>query len=128
MATSLNEIYKAVGELNGTVRALSDQVVGLRRDMQESETLSASSRANVHRRLDEVVDRLAPLESGLKAAIEDVSDVRSDVADVKTVTDEVTRWRLMGIGALGVTGIAAAALASVVTAYWGKIVRALTGT
>ncbi|MGO4641731.1 DUF1515 family protein [Mesorhizobium sp. 2RAF45] len=39
----------------------------------------------------------------------------------------MTRWKLMGLGALGVTGMAATALASLVTAYWTDIWRALRG-
>jgi hypothetical protein len=35
--------------------------------------------------------------------------------------------QLMGLGALGVTGMAAAALASLVTAYWSDIWRVLRG-
>ncbi|WP_245330994.1 DUF1515 family protein [Mesorhizobium sophorae] len=40
---------------------------------------------------------------------------------------EVTRWKLMGMGALGVTGIAFASLGSVVTYYWTDIWRVLRG-
>ncbi|WP_246740750.1 DUF1515 family protein [Mesorhizobium sp. NZP2298] len=50
------------------------------------------------------------------------------MTSVKEVTAEVTRWKLMGLwslGALGVTGMAAAAVASLVTAYWADIWRAL---
>ncbi|WP_069059792.1 DUF1515 family protein [Sinorhizobium sp. RAC02] len=32
------------------------------------------------------------------------------VAELKPATDEVRQWKLMGIGALGVTGLAAMAL------------------
>ncbi|MER9366002.1 DUF1515 domain-containing protein [Mesorhizobium sp. M0518] len=46
---------------------------------------------------------------------------------MKPVTAEVTRWKLMGLGALGVTGMAAAAPASHVTAYWADIWRVLRG-
>ncbi|MFD1983847.1 DUF1515 family protein [Mesorhizobium newzealandense] len=37
------------------------------------------------------------------------------------------RWKLMGLGALGVTGMAAAALASLIMAYWSEIWRLLRG-
>ncbi|MER9639529.1 DUF1515 family protein [Mesorhizobium sp. M0239] len=46
---------------------------------------------------------------------------------MKPVTAEVTRWKLMGLGALGVTGMAAAAPASLVTAYWADMWRVLRG-
>ncbi|MGN7879369.1 DUF1515 family protein [Sinorhizobium sp. Sb3] len=68
--------------------------------------------AAVHRQLGELVagmrglqefDRVGDLEAS-------VSTIDANVAEMKPVTDDVKRWKLMGIGALGVTGIAAMAL------------------
>ena len=56
-----------------------------------------------------------------------VGKLNADMTSVQEVTAEVTRWKLMGLGALGVTGMAAAALASLVTAYWSDIWRVLKG-
>ncbi|WP_337128209.1 DUF1515 family protein [Mesorhizobium sp. Cs1321R2N1] len=53
--------------------------------------------------------------------------MNANMTSVKEVTAEVTRWKLMGLGTLGVTGMAAAALASLVTAYWSDIWRVLRG-
>ena len=53
--------------------------------------------------LDQLVDRVGDVEVS-------VSSIGADVAEMKPVTDDVKRWKLMGIGALGVTGIAAMAL------------------
>lgn len=77
-------------------------------------------RAVVHRRVDDLVEDVGDLKAKVIA-------VESTVRDAKAVTDEVTRWKLMGMGALGVTGVAAASLASLVTYYWHKIVAAITG-
>lgn len=52
----------------------------------------------VHRRMDELVTRVGQLEAGL-------SEIKEDVSEMKPVTDDVKRWKLMGIGALGVIGI-----------------------
>jgi hypothetical protein len=40
----------------------------------------------------------------------DVAIIKDDVGDAKAVTDDVKKWKLMGIGALGVVGIGGAAL------------------
>lgn len=40
----------------------------------------------------------------------DVGAITGQVADSKVVTDEVRKWKLMGIGALGVVGIGGTAL------------------
>jgi hypothetical protein len=51
----------------------------------------------------------------------DVATMKTDIADTKAVTEDVKKWKLMGMGALGVTGIAAGAIASFITAYWSDI-------
>ncbi|WP_352908928.1 DUF1515 family protein [Mesorhizobium sp. M1252] len=56
-----------------------------------------------------------------------VSSLSEEMTEAKVVTAGVTRWKLMGLGAVGVTGMAAAALASLVTAYWTDIWRVLRG-
>lgn len=84
-------------------------------------------RATVHRRVDEAVASIAAVRVDLEEVKGEVGGLTETVDDMKDVTDEVTRWRLMGMGALAVTGIGAAALASIVTAYWGKIVKAIVG-
>ncbi|MBD9375644.1 DUF1515 family protein [Rhizobium sp. ARZ01] len=45
--------------------------------------------------MDELVSRVGHLEAG-------VSELKDDVAEMKPVTDDVKRLKLMGIGALGV--------------------------
>ncbi|ESX41151.1 hypothetical protein X760_33255 [Mesorhizobium sp. LSHC422A00] len=46
------------------------------------------------------------------------------MTEVEAVSAEVTRWKLMGLGALGVTGMAAAALASLSYALLVYLARA----
>lgn len=124
---SLNAIFKAIGSLEA-------EVASLRRDIGESDAANskineaaAASRAGIHRRMDDLVKKTSAIEADLSGAKVEIGGIKDDLVDVKQVTDEVTRWRLMGIGALGVTGISAAAIASIVTAYWSKIVKALVG-
>lgn len=96
MPTSLNEVYKAIGSLTA-------EVAGMRKDLQESEARSAEStrradesRANVHRRLDEVVMRTTHLES-------DVASTKNKIEAMEKVTVEVTtlRAKAEGAGTLG---------------------------
>ncbi|WP_353641303.1 DUF1515 family protein [Mesorhizobium sp. WSM2239] len=96
MAASLNEIYKMLGELTGTVRAINEKVDDLKNDMGESEVASATSRANVHRRLDEVVLRTTHLET-------DMLTVKNKVEGVEAVTEDVIslRQQALGAGTLG---------------------------
>lgn len=88
---------------------------------EQSETRAAASRASMHAKQDALVERMSATESEVKA-------LKGDMAGVKSVTDEVTRWKMMGLGALGITGIAFAALGALVTTYWHDILRVFRGT
>ena len=57
----------------------------------------------MHRRMDEVVDRVAKVENTASA-------VQDDIKEMRPITDDVRRWKLMGLGALGMIGIAGMAL------------------
>ncbi|WP_263491722.1 DUF1515 domain-containing protein [Mesorhizobium sp. BR1-1-9] len=52
----------------------------------------------MYQKTDELVERVTATESA-------VSKLNADMTSVKEVTAEVTRWRLMGLDALGVTGM-----------------------
>jgi hypothetical protein len=79
------------------------EVKNLREDFRRSEDKSDASRASIHRRMDELVDRVGKVEGA-------VAQVNDDVTEMKPVTDDVRRWKLMGIGALGMIGIGGIAL------------------
>jgi ElaB/YqjD/DUF883 family membrane-anchored ribosome-binding protein len=70
---------------------------------RRSQDKSEASRAVAHRRLDEVVDRVGKVETSIVT-------VQEDVTEMKPVTDEMRRWKLIGMGALWITGLAAMAL------------------
>ncbi len=89
-------MYDRLGELTGTVKAINEKVDDLKQDMGESEAASATSRANVHRRLDEVVLRTTHLET-------DMLTVKDKVQGVEAVTVDVVslRQQAQGAGTLG---------------------------
>jgi glucose-6-phosphate isomerase len=100
---SLNDIYKSIG-------ALTAEVQGLRRDIDASERRAFSEnreadekRAQVHRRMDDIVAEVSDIKT-------DIATITEQVKDSKAVTDDVKKWKLMGIGALGVVGIGGTAL------------------
>ncbi len=55
----------------------------------------------MHRRMDELVGRVGTLEASTAA-------VQEDITEMKPITDDVRKWKLMGMGALAVIGIGAA--------------------
>ena len=115
---SFNELYKAIGGLTAEVSALRRDIQAADRRGTETSKRAEQHRAVMHRRVDELVAEVGDLKA-------DMAKVVGDVADAKQVTDDVRRWKLMGIGALGVTGIAAGAISSAITFFWSDIVRLL---
>ena len=118
-----------IGGLLPATQDMQRDITEIRRDIkdsdaraalsyEQSEQRAAASRAKMYQGTDELVERVSATESA-------VSKLNADI--FMEVTNEVTRSRLMGLGALGVTGMAAAALASLVTAYLGDIWRVLRG-
>ncbi|ATE84740.1 hypothetical protein B9J07_25655 [Sinorhizobium sp. LM21] len=79
------------------------EVKNLREDFRRSEDKSDASRASMHRRMDELVNRVGELEGQM-------TSVQEDVKEMRPITEDVRKWKLMGIGALGVIGIGGAAL------------------
>ncbi|TPJ98597.1 DUF1515 domain-containing protein [Mesorhizobium sp. B2-2-3] len=120
-----------IGGLLQATQDMQRDITEIRRDIkdsdaraalsyEQSEQRAAASRAKMYQKTDELVERVSATETA-------VSKLNADMTSVKEVTAEVTRWKLMGLGALGVTGMGAAALASLVTAYWSDIWRVLRG-
>ena len=96
--------HRQLGELTAGMRALQDTLRRIEEGADRAENKAAESRAGVHRRMDELVGRVGHLETSSATIV-------ADAAEMKPVTDDVKRWKLMGIGAIGVTGIAAMRLA-----------------
>lgn len=71
-----------LGEVLAEVRNLRDA-------FRQSEIKSDNGRAAIHQRMDHLVDRLGKVEGNVAAVQEDISEMRP-------VTDDVKRCKLMG--------------------------------
>ncbi|APO74282.1 hypothetical protein AM571_CH01447 [Rhizobium etli 8C-3] len=89
-------MHQQMGEVLAEIRNLRDA-------FRQSEIKSDNSRATMHQRMDMLVDRVGKVEGNVAAVQEDISEMRP-------VTDDVKRWKLMGIGALAVIGIGGMAM------------------
>ncbi|WP_168599083.1 DUF1515 family protein [Rhizobium sp. SG741] len=96
-------VHKQLGELVAGMRSLQEANRRLEDMMRRSDDKSEESRSRVHRRMDETIDRIGKLETTIVT-------VQEDISEMKPVTDDVKRWKLMGLGALGMIGIAGIAL------------------
>lgn len=96
MSASLNDIYKSIGELTSTVKALAQRI-----DENEQRNVAAiaqanESRANVHRRLDDLVLRTTNLEADAHATKVKVEEIQAITDGVESMTQ-----RALGAGTLG---------------------------
>ncbi len=91
------------GNMHQQIGMLTAKVDMMLEAQRRSEEKSDVSRASVHRRMDEMVDRVSKVETTMVTVQEDISEMRP-------VTDDVRRWKLMGLGALGVIGIGGMAM------------------
>lgn len=127
MQTKLDEISEAIGSLRAEIRNLGSKIDRADTVAVEGVKRADEHRAAMHRRVDDMVGEISDIKNDMVTVKRDLTDVKSDVADAKQVTDEVRKWRLMGMGALSVTGIAAAAISSAVTYYWADLLRWFRG-
>lgn len=127
--SSTKSLEMMIGGLVASVENMQRDISEIRRDIkdsdaraalsyEQSEQRAASSRSKMYQKADELVERVAATEGAVKS-------LNEDMASVKEVTAEVTRWKLMGLGALGVTGIAAGFIGSALTYYWHQIIAVL---
>jgi hypothetical protein len=96
-------VHRQLGELVAGLRALQDDMREIKDAQMRADDKSTQSRAVVHRRMDDMVSHVGALERNISA-------VQADVADMKPVTNDVKRWKLIGLGALGMIGIGGIAL------------------
>ncbi|EGL64437.1 hypothetical protein AGRO_2646 [Agrobacterium sp. ATCC 31749] len=120
-------LHEQMGRLLAGMEAVNKSIERLEEGARRSEDKATDSRAVVHRRMDELVNRVAGVEQVVAVVKEDVSEMKpvtedvrhleedaeklkAAVKDMKPVTDDIKRWRLMGIGGLTVIGIGGMAL------------------
>ncbi|MCM2434117.1 DUF1515 family protein [Agrobacterium rosae] len=117
-------MHRQLGELTAGMRSLQESMKRVEEQSRRSEDKSDQSRAAVHRRMDDMVHRVSGIEQTVAVVKEDVSEMKptvealdetvstmeKDVKGMKPVTDDVKRWKMMGMGALGMIGIGGIAL------------------
>jgi ElaB/YqjD/DUF883 family membrane-anchored ribosome-binding protein len=122
MATQLDDISEAIGQLRADVRHLGVKFDTAERNLVETTKRADEHRSTIHRRVDDLIEEVGTIKSKV-AVIDDT------VQDAKQVTDEVKLWKQRGIGALAVAGIAGSAVGATVVGFvaywWDAILRAL---
>ncbi len=106
-------VHRQLGELIAGVKNLEEA-------FRRSEDKSDASRASVHRRMDDMVDRIGKVEGT-------VMQVKEDVTEMKPVTDDVRKWKLMGMGALAVVGLGGTALGVSIAGFFDQLSKFFRG-
>jgi len=102
----LHEISHLLGEIEGGLASLTSQ-------FQESERVARDSRSSMHNRMDTQDRNLATLASDTRATQSSLKELHDTIEnDIRPVTDDIKRMRMMGIGALGVIGFGGMAVGS----------------
>jgi uncharacterized coiled-coil DUF342 family protein len=122
MATKLDDISEAIGELRAEVKNLGQKIDRADQNTLDTSNKAAEHRSAIHKRVEEIADEVGEVKT-------DMTVLKVTVADTKAVTDEVKLWKAQGKGALLVVGIASAAISSAVVGFlaywWDVIIRVL---
>lgn len=104
-------VHSQLGELRAVTKGLQASLERIEEMMQRSEDKSDESRSKMHKRVDELVDRVAAVETNVTSVQGGIQGIKKEIdKDIKPTVEEVKRWKLIGIGALGMIGIAGIAL------------------
>ena len=121
MATKLDDISEAIGELRAEVKNLGQKIDRADQNALDTSNKAAEHRSAIHKRVEEIAVEVGEVKV-------DMTVLKVTVADTKAVTDEVKLWKAQGKGALLVVGIASAAISSAVVgflAYWWDVIMRL---
>ncbi len=121
MASKLDDISEAIGELRAEVKNLGQKIDRADQNALDTSNKAAEHRSAIHKRVEEIADEVGEVKV-------DMTVLKVTVADTKAVTDEVKLWKAQGKGALLVVGIASAAISSAVVgflAYWWDVIMRL---
>lgn len=101
MANDIDNISMLLGDIRGSLRALESKVDT---NNNRAETASAKVMATLEEQ-DERLDGLAHDSRLMRSELTGLADI---VTDSKMVTDDVKRWRQLGLGVIGLVGVGAA--------------------
>ena len=114
-------------ELNRQVGILIGEVAALRRDQAQADLKSDQSRANMHRRLDDLVDQNGEIDTTISVIGERMATVEKTLKDqVMPTVGKVQAWEQRGIGALAAVGLVSGGVGAFVATFWSDILAKLT--
>lgn len=113
-------LHQQMGELIASSRAIQEDIRRLEHKMQRSDDKSDESRAAMHRRLDDVVGTVGEVETA-------VAGLERDVKEMKPVTEDVKKWKIMGMTAIAIIGLGGAAMGVTFAEAIKRVLAAIFG-
>ena len=101
MANDIDNISMLLGDIRGSLRALESKV-----DTNNSRAEASSTKMMAT--LEEQDDRLGELADDSRLMRTELTHLAEIATDSKSVTDDVKRWRQLGLGIIGLVGVGAA--------------------
>ena len=77
----------------------------------------------IEKKLNEAEVKRSAIYSQISKQQADIEDLKKDMAAVKPVAEEVRRWKLLGMGALGIVGVGGAAFGATFQEIFQAIAR-----
>lgn len=109
-----------LAEMSVELRHLREDIAEMKQENKERQDKADESRARLHQRVDAMADRVGAIEGSHRM-------MTGTVADMKQVTDEVRRWKIMGMTSLSIAGIGAAAFGATFSDTIRWVLKALLG-
>ncbi|WPE19977.1 DUF1515 family protein [Shinella zoogloeoides] len=104
-------VHHKLGELFGTLRAVQETQRRIEDTLRRSDEKSDASRAKLHNRVDELVDRVGSIEINVSTHAADLDGVRNEIKnEIKPVTNDVRRWKIVGMTTIAIIGLGGAAM------------------
>lgn len=120
-----------LAELAVEIRHLRDDINEMKSQTQRDQDKADISRAKVHARLDQVAKSVTVLEEQRKTDTEKLDALGEATSkrleSVEVVTNEVKRWKIMGMTSISIVGIGAAALGITFADFFKRLLQMLVG-
>ncbi|ATN32926.1 hypothetical protein ACO34A_03810 [Rhizobium sp. ACO-34A] len=95
-------IEAMLAEMRVEIRYMREDIAEMKEEQNARQDKADESRARVHQRLDIMTERVGALEGSHRS-------MTGTVSDMQEITDEVRRWKIMGMTSLSIAGVGAAA-------------------
>lgn len=124
-------IETTLAELAVEIRHMREDIGEMKKQTERDQDRADVSRTKVHARLDEVVKSVTVLEEQRKTDAERLGALATATAEridsIETVTNEVKRWKIMGMTSISIIGIGAAAFGVTFSDAIKRLAMLLTG-